>query len=320
MPHVSQKSFGVSPSYQGSGKFRWIARLCVVLAFIALLLTPRSAFAVPLSPAPAAPVTEMPTFGSDSDTSLSASDHKFRKTSGIAKDSRAPVLVAVARTRGSSDIVSDDISLKSEGHVSLGERLAAFLKRHGISDALTVFILSAMPVVELRAGVPVGFLLGLHPLKTFLLAIAGNMVPVALLLLLFKSRVAQQLAAPLLYRARQKAATLTSSSSLATGLALFVGVPMPGTGAFTGSLIAIALGMEMKTSVLSLGAGVVMSATIMLMLCALGKIGAALAIAAMLGVGVSSMVHMSKDRSRDISSTSDQSQLINESSDAVQTE
>lgn len=175
-------------------------------------------------------------------------------------------------------------------HVSLGERVASALRERGISDELVIVAVSAMPVVELRAGIPIGCMLGLHPLKVMLLAVVGNMAPIVPLLLLLRVRIVQTLAARMLDRARRKALTLGTSGSRAKALALFVGVPLPGTGAWTGSVVAFILGMPFGQAVGALFAGVVIAASIMTALCALGKTGAALAAVALLGFGSLSMV------------------------------
>lgn len=177
-----------------------------------------------------------------------------------------------------------------EKQQSLGERIARRLQRTGLSDELIVVAVSALPVVELRAGVPIGIvLLGLPPLTVLLLAVAGNMIPVALLLPLLQLRLVQRLAAPVIARAREKAAGVANAKSTLTALALFVGVPFPGTGGWTGTVVSFVLGLSVAQSFFSIGAGVVMSATIMTILSSAGRLGAAIAIATMLAVGISSI-------------------------------
>lgn len=179
----------------------------------------------------------------------------------------------------------------AEKHQSLGERIARRLQQSGLSDEWIVVVVSSMPVVELRAGVPIGILLfGLPPLTVLVLAVAGNMIPVALLLPLLQLRIVQRLAAPVLARAREKAAGVASAKSTLTALALFVGIPFPGTGGWTGTVVSFVLGLSVAQSFFAIGAGVVMSATIMTILSSAGRVGAAIAIAAMLAVGISSMV------------------------------
>lgn len=123
-----------------------------------------------------------------------------------------------------------------------------------------------------------------------LLAILGNLVPIIPLMLVLRIRFVQALAARLLDRARKKAASVGNANSRAVALALFVGVPLPGTGAWTGSLIAFVLGMPFGQSFAALAAGVVMAACIMTVLCAMGKVGAMVAGTLLVGMGVSSLM------------------------------
>lgn len=175
-------------------------------------------------------------------------------------------------------------------HTSLGQRIADNLRAQGLPDQLVVFLISALPVVELRAGVPVGFFLKLHPINVFLLAVLGNLAPIIPLMLLLRLQIVQTLASRVLDRARKKAASVGNSNSRAAALALFVGIPLPGTGAWTGSLVAFVLGMPIGQSLVALGAGVVMAACIMTALCAMGKVGAVFAGTVLLGAGISSLL------------------------------
>lgn len=177
---------------------------------------------------------------------------------------------------------------------SLGNRIATNLRKAGLPDPLVVATVSALPVVELRAGVPLGFLLGVSPLQTFILAVLGNLAPIAPTLLLLRLGVVQRVSGRLLDRARRKAETLGNSESRATALALFVGVPLPGTGAWTGALIAFVLGMPIGTAMGALTAGVVMAGMIMTALCALGKYGAIAAFAVLGIMGLVALVRAAR--------------------------
>lgn len=177
-----------------------------------------------------------------------------------------------------------------DGHVSLGDKLARRLRAVGVPDALIVFTLSALPVLELRAGVPAGFLLGLPPRDTFLLSVVGNLFPILPFLLLLRLSWVQALSRRVLGRARALAQTIGNAQSRTTALALFVGVPLPGTGAWTGSLVAFVLGMPLSSTMAALSAGVVMAATIMTALCALGWIGACIAATVLGSMGIVAMM------------------------------
>lgn len=202
----------------------------------------------------------------------------------------AAVLAMSTSGAFAAPVASAMSAMTDVAHQSLGERLAGWLTARGISDGATVLAVSAMPVVELRAGIPIGFMLGMNPLKVFVYAVVGNMIPVFLLLRLLRWEMVRRLAAPFLERARRKASAFGSGESIATALALFVGVPMPGTGAFTGCVVAFVLGLSERAAIVSIGAGVVMSACIMTILSAMGKAGAAIAMMAMLVAGFASIL------------------------------
>jgi Predicted membrane protein len=121
---------------------------------------------------------------------------------------------------------------------------------------------SMMPVSELRGGLPVGVGLGLTVYDALLAAVLGNMIPIPFLLL-FMRRILTWLksyekpgewARKLEEKGHLKGKKMTRYGSL--GLMLFVAVPLPGTGAWTGALIAAVLDMDFKKSLLSIFAGV----------------------------------------------------------------
>jgi uncharacterized membrane protein len=172
----------------------------------------------------------------------------------------------------------------------MGKRIASALKARGIPDEAVVFAVSALPVVELRAGVPIGFMLGLSPARVFLLAVAGNMVPVFVILSVLRLKPITMLFGPFLARARHKAAPLAASASLPIALLGFIAIPLPGTGAVTGSLIAYVLNMPLREALLSITGGVLGAASIMTVLSAMGRAGAAIALIALLALCVSTII------------------------------
>lgn len=134
------------------------------------------------------------------------------------------------------------------------------------SDTWYIFLLSMLPLTELRVTIPLAITtLGMNPWTAFLLAIAGNLVPVIPILLLLAplekwlSRFpwAGSLLQKFLRKARAKGGQVKKYGAL--GLALFVGVPLPGTGAWTGAAIAWLLGMPIRTAFLAIGAGVIIA-------------------------------------------------------------
>jgi uncharacterized membrane protein len=128
-----------------------------------------------------------------------------------------------------------------------------------------------LPIVELRGAIPVAFALGLDPIKSYIVSVVGNLVPVPFILLLI-TRVCDMLKKTELLKwfpewVEKKVAKneekVTKYKNF--GLFLFVAIPFPGTGAWTGALIASFIGYKFKDAFLSillgvLTAGLVMSA------------------------------------------------------------
>ncbi|CAN0056383.1 unnamed protein product, partial [Ectocarpus fasciculatus] len=135
---------------------------------------------------------------------------------------------------------------EDEAHLHVGQKVAKFFRRGGLPDWATLMTISAMPVVELRGGVPVGIWMGMPIAKVFGLCVAGNMIPIPIILLALRSSFVQKLAKPVLDRAREKAAGFGDEKSQALALTLFVGIPLPGTGAWTGAMGAFLLGMPFQ--------------------------------------------------------------------------
>ena len=133
-----------------------------------------------------------------------------------------------------------------------------------------VFIISMIPILELRGGLLVaGPLLGV-PLQTAIpLCIIGNIIPVPFILLLitpiFAWMKGTKLFRPMVEKLETKA--MSKSDKIEKyefwGLVLFVGIPLPGTGAWTGSLIAALLGMKFKKAFPAVIIGILMATVIM---------------------------------------------------------
>ncbi len=127
---------------------------------------------------------------------------------------------------------------------------------------MTVFCMSMVPVVELRGAIPLGVASGLPAGAVYLAAVAGNMVPVPFILLLARRAFALlrrvprlgELADRLERRAHLKGRTVRKYRLL--GLALLVAVPLPGTGAWTGALVADVLDIRARNAVPAIALGV----------------------------------------------------------------
>ena len=138
---------------------------------------------------------------------------------------------------------------------------------------LIVFLVSMVPLIELRGAIPYGVLFGLPLWQTFLIAIVGNMLPVPIIFF-FARRVLEWGAdKPLIgriftfflekgHRGGEKLQA-KAGRGLYWALLLFVGIPLPGTGAWTGTLAASLLDMDFKKSCLACMGGVVLAGVIM---------------------------------------------------------
>lgn len=137
---------------------------------------------------------------------------------------------------------------------------------------ILVFIISLMPILELRGGLIAAALLGLNPIPSYIISIIGNLLPIPFILLLItkildlmrKSKHFKGVANWLDEKVEKHKGQIEKYGYL--GLILFVGIPLPGTGAWTGSLIASVLEMDKKKTFLSVIVGVVMASIIMMFL------------------------------------------------------
>jgi len=158
-------------------------------------------------------------------------------------------------------------------HLHLGQRVAnAIRAKTGWPDWVILMVISALPVVELRGGVPVGLWMGIPPAQTFALACLGNFVPVPFILMLLKNVPwLMEKVTPVL---EKKLKDTTGAKMNWQALAVFVGVPLPGTGAWTGAAIAALFKLSYAESLLGVVVGIVSAAAIMTALVLAGLWGA----------------------------------------------
>jgi len=128
-----------------------------------------------------------------------------------------------------------------------------------------VFIVSMLPVSELRGAIPLAFALGLDPLKAFITATAGNFIPVPAILFTLEKLEGLIKRMPLIGKIYKHALNLAYARREKVekygyvGLTFFVAIPFPVTGAWTGSLIAFILGLNKLKSLLFILLGIVMA-------------------------------------------------------------
>lgn len=146
---------------------------------------------------------------------------------------------------------------------------------------LTCFFISMVPLVELRLAVPMALGLGLPAIPSIIVCAIGNMVPVPIIYFFARKilvwgagkRHIGRICNFFLVkgeRAGQKLVKKTGRGGLFAALTLFVGIPIPGTGAWTGTLGASFLDMGFKSTVLSVCLGVFLAGVIMTVASLLG--------------------------------------------------
>ncbi|MCF0134664.1 MAG: small multi-drug export protein [Blautia sp.] len=138
-----------------------------------------------------------------------------------------------------------------------------------ISPAGAVFIISMIPILELRGGLLAASLLKIPPLTAIPVCIIGNIVPIPFLLLFVKQifkwmkkgKLFRGFVIMLENRAMKKSDSIKKYEFW--GLLLFVGIPLPGTGAWTGALVASLLDMDIRKSSLAIFCGIILATVIM---------------------------------------------------------
>lgn len=151
---------------------------------------------------------------------------------------------------------------------------------------IIIFLISMVPLVELRGAIPYSVIFGLDFLPSYIVCIVGNMLPVPFIF--FFARRVLEWGADKKYIGKFFSFCLEkghkggiklqkkAGKGLFVALLLFVGIPLPGTGAWTGTLAASILDMDFKTSVIAVMLGVILAGVIMALATSglLGGIGA----------------------------------------------
>lgn len=138
-----------------------------------------------------------------------------------------------------------------------------------MNEYIHIFLISMVPILELRASIAIGFAGDLPWYNVMAVSIIGNMIPVPFILLFIRKILHSMKKVKIL----QKPANWIESKGEKNkerimkyaffGLVLFVGIPIPGTGAWTGALAAAMVDMRMKSALPAILVGVLLSATIM---------------------------------------------------------
>ncbi len=161
-----------------------------------------------------------------------------------------------------------------------GESITNQLKDYGIPKPLIVILISMLPIVELRGAIPVAIgLLDMHWFEAALYAILGNMLPIPFVLLfmgwfteqLNKWEPTKKFLNWLFARTRKKSEVIQKYEEI--GLTLFIAIPLPVTGAWTGSLAAYIFGLKFwKSMACALGGVLIASVVVTIMTLGIGAL------------------------------------------------
>ena len=133
---------------------------------------------------------------------------------------------------------------------------------------LIVFLISLMPILELRGGLIAAALLGLNIVPAFIICIIGNLLPIPFILWfitpIFNKLKKTKHLSKFVNKIEKKALSKKDKIEKAEfwGLFFFVGIPLPGTGGWTGSLIASLINMDKKKAMLAITCGVLLAGLI----------------------------------------------------------
>ncbi|MDE6749170.1 MAG: small multi-drug export protein [Lachnospiraceae bacterium] len=150
-----------------------------------------------------------------------------------------------------------------------------------VSKEFVIFFISMVPILELRGGLLAASLIGVPITTAVPICIVGNIIPIPFILLFIKQifkllkkvKIFKGLIEKLESRAMSKSDSIKKYEFW--GLVLFVGIPLPGTGAWTGSLIAALLDIDFKKAILAELLGIAI-ATVIMSVVSYGLLGALL--------------------------------------------
>lgn len=145
--------------------------------------------------------------------------------------------------------------------------IVSFLQTY-LPPELFVFVVSMIPIVELRGAIPLGIAMGLPWYTVLPLSLLGNLLPIPFIMwlikpifnLLRKTKLFRGFVEWMERKIQKNSKKVTKYSTW--GLFLFVGIPLPGTGAWTGAMVADFLDMRFKNSIFAIALGVLLAGII----------------------------------------------------------
>lgn len=181
-------------------------------------------------------------------------------------------------------IITTTVFAEEVDELSTKEKFVLLLKEKGIPKELIVVGISTLPVFELRGAIPVSnTILGFNWWVSFILAYIGNLIPIIPIILFLKPvsetlrkiKIFDKFFEWLFARTRRRSKLVQKYEAL--GLILFVAIPLPVTGAWTGSIAAFIFGIKLWSAFLTISIGVFIAGCIVTTLTLMGVIGAIIA-------------------------------------------
>lgn len=138
-------------------------------------------------------------------------------------------------------------------------------------EVFKTFVIALMPVIEIRGAIPAGIAMGLHPAAAFVVGALGNLAPVPILILAVRHvlnfmdqhNILRPLTDFLFHKARSKSDLISKYGFW--GLWILVAIPLPGTGAWTGALVASLLDIRLSKSIPAILLGILSAGAIVMM-------------------------------------------------------
>lgn len=174
------------------------------------------------------------------------------------------------------------------------DQVAQYLNQRGIPKEVVVLAISSLPIFELRGGIPVAInFFKMDWWSGFLWSFLGNLIPIVPLLLLLTAlskwlsryKIIERFFNWLFERTKRKGGVIEKYEFL--GLMIFVAIPLPMTGGWSGAVAATLFGLEFLPALLSISLGVLIAGVIVTTLSLLGILGGVIAGVVLLGLAIS---------------------------------
>ncbi len=162
-------------------------------------------------------------------------------------------------------------------NASIASQTVQWLQEHGMGARLIILIISMLPIIELRGSIPVAILLfKMSWQEAFILSVIGNMLPIPFILLFVdfvfgligKFKHGKKVVDFFTNKALRKTKDIEKYEL--AGLSIFVGIPLPGTGGWTGALAAKLLNFSFWKAMISITIGVLIAGVIVTILSLMG--------------------------------------------------